>query len=84
MSIPIRGLLVRVRGVQPCCADIQVFIQLLLTFYPRVQQNLLGSTSLILKMSSSTDLFTSATQIVVKYNRVNDGGGQLVEKLSKS
>ena len=32
MSIPTGSLLPRVRGIQPCCADIQMFIRLLSTF----------------------------------------------------
>lgn len=39
--------------------------------------------TLILKMSSSTDSLTSATQIVVKYDKVDGDDGKLVEKLSK-
>ena len=31
----------------------------------------------MLKMSSSTDLSTSATQIVVKYDGVDDGSGRM-------
>ena len=37
----------------------------------------------MLRTSSSTDASTSATQILVKYDRVDDGGGKSVKKLSK-
>ena len=60
------------------------FIQLLSTFYPRVQQDPLGATSSMLRTSSSTDSTTSATQIAVEYDRIDVGGGQLVEKSSRS
>ena len=82
--IPTGSLLLRVRGDQPCCADIQVFIQLLLTFHSRVQQDPLGATSSMFRTSSSTDSSTSATQIAVQYDRLDGGGGQLVKKSSKS
>ena len=39
MSIPTGSLLPRVRDVQPCCANIQVFIRLLSTFHPELQQD---------------------------------------------
>ena len=38
----------------------------------------------MLRTSSSTDSSTSATQIAVEYDGVDGGGGQLVEKSSKS
>ena len=65
-------------------SDIQVFIRLLSTFHPRVQQDPFGATSSMLRTSSSTDSSTSATQIAVEYDGVDGGGGQLVEKSSKS
>ena len=76
--IPTGSSLLRVRGVQPCCADIQVFIQLLSTFYPRVQQDPLGATSSMLRTSSST----SAIRITVEYDEV-DGVGKPVKKSLK-
>ena len=82
--IPTGSLLLRVCGVQPCCADIQVFIQLLSTFHPRVQQDPLGATSSMLRTSSSTDSSTNATRITVKYDEVDGGGGKSVEKSSGS
>ena len=77
MVIPTGRLLPRVRRVQPCCADIQVFIQGF--------SNIAAPLTLMLRTSSSTDSSTSAAQIVVEYNGVDDsgGGGKLVEKLSK-
>ena len=33
--IPIESLLFKVRGIQPCCIDIQVFILPLLTFHSK-------------------------------------------------
>ena len=65
-------------------SDIQVFIRLLSTFHPRVQQDPLGATSSMLRTSSSTDSSASATQIAVKYDRVDGGGDQLVKKSLKS
>ena len=38
----------------------------------------------MLKMSLSTDLSASATQIVVEYDGIDSGGGKSVEKLLKS
>ena len=38
----------------------------------------------MLKISSSTDISTSATKIVVKYNEINSGNSKLIKKLSKS
>ena len=87
--IPKGSLLPRVCHVQPCYADIQVFIQLLLRFYLRLQQDCMLLT-LILKTSLSIDSSTSAAQIVVKYDRIDNvgsnggnGDGKLVKKLSK-
>ena len=37
--IPTGSLLPRVRDIQPCCADIQVFIRLLSTFHPGLQMD---------------------------------------------
>ena len=45
---------------------------------------LLAPLTSMLKTSSSTDSSTSATQIAVKYDEVDGGGGKLVKKLSKS
>ena len=52
----------RVRQVQPCCANIQVFM------------GYAQPLTLMLRTSSSTDSSTSATQSAVKYDEV-DGGG---------
>ena len=38
----------------------------------------------ILRTSLSIDLSTSATQIALKYDEVDGGGGKLIEKLYKS
>ena len=73
--IPTESSLLMVRGVQPCCADIQVFIRFLSTFHPRVQQDRLGATSSMLRTSSSTDSSTNATQIAVEYDGIDGGGG---------
>ena len=37
--IPTGSSLPGVRGIQPCCVDIQVFTQCLLTFHPRLQMD---------------------------------------------
>ena len=76
--IPTKSSLLRVRSIQPCCADIQGFIRLLSTFHPRVQQDPLGVTSLMLRTSSST----SAIRITVEYDKV-DGVGKPVKKSLK-
>ena len=81
--IPTGSSLSRVRSVQPCCSDIQVFIRLLSTFHPRLR-NIATPLTLMLKTSSSTDLSTSATQTAVGFDGVDGGGGKLVKKSSKS
>ena len=74
VSISTGSSLPRVRRVQPCCADIQVFIRL--SLHLDTQNKRINHSS------------TSAARVMVKYEEV-DGGrsgavGKLVKKSSKS
>ena len=83
VSIPTESLLSKIRDVQPCCADIQVFIQFLLTSIQGFNKIVAPLTSM-LRRSSLMDSSTSVTQIAVEYDGIDSGGGKAVKKLSKS